>query len=260
MDDLKSMWGWFLILVAMCATAVAAPFVAFAVKAGWLRVPVDRDTNVFYIAFNALWIAGGFVIALMFLTIFWHIGIAAWFKPLGTVFVLYYRTPGCTNFCEITAWWNMLGEAWPYFLATTITLFARACGDWSRSREVSEDLPSSPLKRRSVFSTSRVLRFLLPPIIAAVAFLIFLYGDEIITTFQLYGLGDGVALFFRKWMHEIASIAEPIIALMNGESFGGWLQNEVAKLHVSLFKLSALYPKVFWVFILFGLVTTIREA
>ena len=249
-NELKTWLGGIAILFAICACAVAAPFVAFAVKAGILRVPVDEDTNVFVVTFRAVCASAVFVFALMFFSVFWHIGLAAWFPPLASAFVRYYRSPGCVQFCEITAWWNMLGEAWPYFLATTVTLFARAWAD--RRRGVDFYIEVHQL-------WPNVANLVIVPLVGAIAFLFFLYGDQVVAAFERSGVARAALIFVRRWIEEIASIADPIVALLNGGTFSSWLQDEVTKLHLSLFKLSALYPKVFWIFTLFGIGSLFRH-
>lgn len=242
MNDFKSMLSWLALLVFCALAALVAPLVAFAVKAGVVRVPVYKDTNMLVIFGQAILFSGGFVLLLVFLSVFWHWGVAAWWPQLADVFVKHYQTPGC-HFCGPSAWWNMLSEAWPYFLATSVTLFARGLAD--KARGTSETF--------SEFRVPSLSSLILVPIVAAIAFLLFLYGDEIIVVFERQGLGGAMLVFLHRWLEEITSLADPIIVVMEGGSFSSWLEGEVAKLHVSLFKLSALYPKVFWVFVLFGL-------
>ncbi|MFA6264929.1 MAG: hypothetical protein WC670_04335 [Pseudolabrys sp.] len=229
MDTLKAMAAMVMILGAVLVGFIVAPLLVFAVKASLIKPQVNKDTGIGSIAGQSVMLAGTFVLALIPLSICWHWGIAAFHKDLVPVFSRHYAN-GCSD-CGLSAYWNMLGsEAWPYFLATAVAMFAKGCGELGRK------------------ATGSTVAAITPAVVAGFVFVLFLYGDDIILTAKQLGLPSALLAIFARWAEEIISIKEPIVAMMNGQSFWAWLHDEVAQLHVSLFKLSALYPKVFWVF------------
>jgi hypothetical protein len=238
MNDLKAMFGMAVLLFMVLVGAIIAPILVFAIKAGFLRVPVDREISLWSVILNGILMAGGFTLAVVVLSICWHWAVAAGNPRLEVEFSRYYAN-GCSA-CGVTAWWNMLSEAWPYFLATSVTLVARGWGDRART-----------------FQSSRLLlhAIVIPPFVAGIAFLLFLYGAEILLVLQRFGFGDAALALVRRGIQELVSIIEPFVAIAKGQSFGSWLESEIARLHVSLFRLSALYPKVFWVFIFWGVIS-----
>jgi hypothetical protein len=73
---------------------------------------------------------------------------------------------------------------------------------------------------------------------------------------RLFAAGTTPVLFIQKLAHhfseEINSSFALIWAVLLGAhgSFTEWLTNEMVKMHGSLFRISSLYPKFFWVLIL----------
>ena len=241
----------FIFMIASIAALAVAPILLFLVKSGAMRFLV-KATNEKNEEFTMIWtsilFSALFSIAMVVLSLLWHAGIAMTAPELNRVFMSYYDPTipiviGPQQFDNtklfFNAWWNMTSEVWPFFYATTIALLFGGAMD---------------LVAKDNHSTFSLVSIFIPPLVASIAFICFLYGDEILRILHNRGLGDVVINILRRGLDELKSVADPFVVIAQGKSFRSWFESEVVKMHASLFRMTSLYPKFFWIFILWGLV------
>jgi hypothetical protein len=245
-DTIKLFIGCFVIcfwlfVAALWFTAATwiAPLLIFLMKAGWLwqvrYVPVLGDI-LEYFAFDPSMGIPGYVLFLGVITIAsfgWQLYVIETTPAIGAA---YYSAYGSKQEF-FSAWTSMLRrEFLPFAIAVAVTVTTQAC---------------MPMLRGTRLLLIARICFL---VFAALVFTAVLYPDDFFT--QATSPLAFISKLASRLTEEIYSSFALIWALLVGAhgSFNEWLTNEMVKMKGSLFRVSSLYPKIFWVLILGSLI------
>lgn len=144
-----------------------------------------------------------------------------------------------TDACHFGTGWNVVWtDGLPFFLATTLLLYARAAAAHERRRELS--------------------LFLIPPFVGAVAFLVSMNVWDWLEFVSRHGVPALIPRIIDAAIHEVITAPVAFLQALASaspiEAVKAWLDDEVTRLNGSFYKLGSLYPKMLVVMILGGIV------
>lgn len=233
-----------------------APIAIFALKAGVIRVPEsirfgDWDATLVWgwsIAISTgvtvLGIFGSFWIVL-WVILGWPVGEQAYTAAYGAS-GCHYSLNSSRNYSILQSDYCLFGsvgnviksDAIPFFVATAITLYSRAATAFARTT------------RKSVWP------FILPALVGGVAFFISTHVWEWLAIISGGGLSAVIDHAIRAAIHEVMSPIIFLKACLNGApgALKTWFQEELIIIGASFYKLASLYPKVFLIVLIAGIV------
>jgi hypothetical protein len=240
----------FLFLLAISAAiavlTMIAPVALFALKAGLL--PVPKKIRSGHWSSESAWLWAGSISGAMtilgFFGAFW-VGLMVvngW--PDGQqAYVARYGPPGCrywdrTDRCLFGSVGNVIkADALPFFVATTILLYARAASVYAR------------ICNKSIWP------FLVPALVGALVFFVAIHIGAWLMVVSRVGVAGLIDQILNAAWHEVTSPYTFLMAAL-GNTRGGvetLISDEFIRLGGSFYKLASLYPKVLFVLLVGGL-------
>lgn len=231
------------IAVAVTVLSFLAPVALFALKAGLLRVPADVRSGTWDSEKALKWaasIAGGMTVLGFFGAFSMALSVIGDWPDAQRAYFAAYGPQGCavrdtSDRCLFGSIWNVIkADAVPFFVATTILLYARAAAVNAREYDKS------------------IWPFILPALVGGAVFFIAVHIWDWLDIISRLGLVPLVSKMVSAAIHEVGAPFVFLKAFTAG-SAGTWLQNEFISLNGSFYKMASLYPKVLFIFLVCGL-------